>query len=290
MAVTINMIMFLLKTDMYMLSITRSIVQSKSLCKCSQFYEEIPANNQSLARRKSCITMKLKYWPVLSAVLLVLAFPEYTFSQLKTTQDSPIQISADGKLTYKAAANGDRVPDFSYCGYMLSEVPIPDVPVKVIVPAMKSDATEKIQTAIDYVSSLPLSKQGFRGAVLLEKGTFDLAGGIVIRTSGVVLRGSGSNSDGTMLIGTGIDRETLIRITGVNNLRTEKALQLADTYFPVNSTRLIFNIKHPFKVGDQIIVNRPSTKEWLEKTGTDKIGIHVDYQLTKWEPGDFDQN
>ncbi|MEJ7740430.1 MAG: hypothetical protein WKF97_23675 [Chitinophagaceae bacterium] len=38
------------------------------------------------------------------------------------------------------------------------------------------------------------------------------------------------------------------------------------------------------------IVNRPSTKEWLEKTGTDKIGIYVDYPLTRWEPGDFDQN
>ncbi|MBD0295822.1 MAG: pectate lyase, partial [Flavisolibacter sp.] len=234
--------------------------------------------------------MKIKNWPILAAILLVLTFPGYTYAQLRTTPDLPIQISQDGKLTYKADVKGDRVPDFSYCGYMLSEVPIPDVPVKVIVPAMKGDATAKIQTAIDYVSSLPLDKRGFRGTVLLEKGTFEVAGSLTIRASGVVVRGSGSNSDGTILMGTGADRETLIRITGVNNQKIEKPVPLADTYFPVNSTKLTFKKGHPFKVGDPIIVNRPSTKEWLEKTGADKIGIYVDYPLTKWEPGDFDQN
>jgi len=226
----------------------------------------------------------------LAVALQVLAFPEYNFAQLKTTPSSPIQISAEGKLTYQANANGDRVPDFSYCGYMLSETPIPEVPVRVIVPAMKGDATEKIQTAIDYVSSLPQNKQGFRGTVLLEKGTFNVGGGLSIRASGVVLRGSGSGPEGTLLIGTGVDRETLIRITGVNNQKVDKPIQVADTYFPVNATKLTFKNKHAFKVGDPIIVKRPSTKEWLEKIGADKIGVYVDYQLTHWEPGDFDQN
>ena len=53
---------------------------------------------------------------------------------------------------------------------------------------------------------------------------------------------------------------------------------------------MTFKNGHPFKVGDQVIVNRPSTKEWLEKIGVDKIGIYVDYTLTKWDAGDFDQN
>jgi len=233
--------------------------------------------------------MKLKHW-IFTAALLSNIFSHYTYAQSQSTPGSPIQISKDGKLSYIPDANGDRVPDFSYCGYMKSEQPIPDVAVKVIVPAMTGDATEKIQSAIDYVSSLPLDKQGFRGAILLEKGTFEIAGGLTIRASGVVLRGSGSDSDGTSLIGTGLDRETLIRITGLNDQRTGKWVQLAETYFPVNSTKLTFNTDHPFKVGDPVIVSRPSTKEWLEKIGTDKIGIYVDYQLTKWEPGDFDQN
>jgi hypothetical protein len=234
--------------------------------------------------------MIIKPWPVLLGVWLAIAFPVYTSAQRQTNPDAHIQISSDGKITYKADANGDRVPDFSYCGYMLSEAPIPDVPVKVIVPAMKGDATAKIQAAIDYVSSLPLNKDGFRGAVLLERGTFEIGGSLSIRTSGVVLRGSGANNEGTILIGTGTDRETLIRITGINNRKVEQPVALADAYFPVNTTKLTFKENHPFKVGDQVIVNRPSTKEWLEKIGADKIGIYVDYPLTRWEPGDFDHN
>jgi len=47
--------------------------------------------------------------------------------------------------------------------------------------------------AIDEVAALPL-ENGFRGAVLLESGTFTCAQTIRISTSGVVLRGSGSGA------------------------------------------------------------------------------------------------
>lgn len=146
--------------------------------------------------------------------LPVICFPLISFFHFNTTPDSPIHINSEGKLEYKADEKGDRIPDFSFCGYMASETPIPDVPVKVIVPAMDGDATETIQTAIDYVSSLPLDYSGFRGTVLLEKGTYKIAGSLMIKASGVVLRGGGCNNDGTTLIGAGADRETLIRIAG----------------------------------------------------------------------------
>jgi len=136
-----------------------------------------------------------------AAAFLILIFSKNTYAQSRTTSSSPIQITPDGKLTYKVDAKGDRVSDYSYCGYMLSEVSIPDVAVKVIVPAMKGDATKTIQTTIDYVSSLPVDKQCFHGSVLLEKETFEVAGGLIIHTSGVVMRGNGSNNDGTILIG-----------------------------------------------------------------------------------------
>ncbi|WP_207492943.1 DUF6298 domain-containing protein [Aridibaculum aurantiacum] len=207
----------------------------------------------------------------------------------KNKDSLPIQIEG-GKLSYNPDANGDRVPDFSYAGYMLSEVPIPDVPVKVIVLAMTGDATATIQAAIDHVSSLPLDKQGFRGAVLLQKGQYELAGGLTIRASGVVFRGSGSDSSGTTLLGSGFDRETLIRITGINDIKKEKPVQLDNVYFPVNTVTLTLPNDHTFKVGDHVIVNRPSTKAWIEKIGADKIGVHVNYHLTHWGPGDFDQN
>ena len=109
-------------------------------------------------------------------LLLIFGLQGSGFAHFKTTPDSPVHITDQGKLVYKADAKGDRVPDFSYCGYMASEMPIPDVPVKVIVSAGKVDATDRIQAAINYVSTLPVDQNGFRGAVLLEKGTFAVAG------------------------------------------------------------------------------------------------------------------
>ncbi len=234
--------------------------------------------------------MDLNYRAAFAAVLLALIFPEFIYAQTKTTAESPVQISADGKISYYAGSNGDRVPDFSYCGYMLSEIPIPDVQVRATVTAPEGDATESIQKAINYVASLPPDKQGFRGAVLLGKGTFKIAGSLTISSSGVVLRGSGPGRDGTILSGTGTDRETLIRIAGIDNRKTEEAVQLAETYFPVNTNKLTFKNGHSFKAGDHVIVNRPSTQEWIEDIGADKIGIYVDYPLTHWKTGDFDQN
>ena len=234
--------------------------------------------------------MILCYRRLFVGVLLLTAFPNLIISQTRDAAELSIQLGPNGKLAYKADANGDRVPDFSYCGYMLSETPIPNVPVKVIVPVMKGDATATIQNAIDYISSLPLDKQGFRGTVLLERGIYNIAGTLNIRSSGLVLRGAGPDSDGTILKGTGLDRQTLIKIAGINDKIAEKPVPLADTYVPVNSTTLTFKGPHSFKTGDHIIVNRPSTKKWLEKIGADQIGLHVDYQLTKWDAGDFDQN
>lgn len=101
---------------------------------------------------------------------------------------------------------------------------------------------------------------------------------------------SGCSKNGTTLLGTGGDRATVLRIAGINNKKSEGTISLANKYFPVNTTNLTFQDSHNFKVGDEVVVNRPSTKEWLEKLGADKIGLWVDYTLTTWTPGDFDLN
>ena len=61
-----------------------------------------------------------------------------------------------GKLDYTADSLGNRIPDFSYCGYKASEQPIPTIPVRVVVPVAKGDATLRIQSALDHVASLPM--------------------------------------------------------------------------------------------------------------------------------------
>ncbi|MCK7539943.1 MAG: hypothetical protein MZV63_58085 [Marinilabiliales bacterium] len=111
-------------------------------------------------------------------------------------------------MIYQADSAGNRIPDFSFCGYAASEKPIPQVPVKIGIPPQPGDATGRIQGAIDYVSSLSPDAGGFRGAVLLGKGVHRVEGRLVIRNSGVIIRGSGMDENGTRLIAAGKSRET----------------------------------------------------------------------------------
>src|SRR5262245_66148884 len=45
----------------------------------------------------------------------------------------------DGKLVYEADGRGNRVPDFSHCGYRGGGVATPDVPVRLVVPPARGD-------------------------------------------------------------------------------------------------------------------------------------------------------
>ena len=104
----------------------------------------------------------------------------------------------DGKLVYKTTPAGDRIMDFSHAGYMGGGVALPEVPVKITVKPVEGDNTAAIQEAIDKVSAMSPEK-GFRGAVLLAPGDYTCSATISIRTSGVVLRGSGSGASGSTI-------------------------------------------------------------------------------------------
>ena len=109
-----------------------------------------------------------------------------------------VALSASGKLEYKTTPKGDRIMDFSHAGYMGGGVALPTLPVKKEVAPSGGDDSAAIQAAIDEVSKLPLVK-GFRGAVLLKPGTFHCSKEITLTQDGVVLRGSGSGKEGTLI-------------------------------------------------------------------------------------------
>jgi hypothetical protein len=198
----------------------------------------------------------------------------------------PIIAGTGGRMEYTTDSQGDRVPDFSYCGYKASEQTIPDVPVKIVVPAIAGDATLRIQSALDYVATLPLDKDGFRGAVLLGKGLHFLEGHLKINASGVILRGSGTGKDGSVLIAAGKDRRTLISISGNNDRLLSPEIKISDPYVPVNGFR--FNVANhkEFKVGDRVRIRRPSTAEWIEKLGCGHFGGGI--TSLGWKPGQQD--
>lgn len=196
----------------------------------------------------------------------------------------PLSLGQDGKLVYAADERGNRIPDFSYCGFEKSEKPIPFVPVKVVVAPLQGDATGRIQSALDYVAGLPADAQGVRGAVLLQKGRYEVAGSLRITASGVVLRGSGMGEGGTLLFASGDDRETVIRVFG-SNRNIGKGVPVTNSYLPVNAQKLTVATAN-FKVGERIRIRRPSTLAWIRATGTESFGGAE--SAIGWKPGNQD--
>jgi hypothetical protein len=220
------------------------------------------------------------------ACLAVVAALAFTQVVAQTKPLPPISVGAAGRLVYTPDAQGNRVPDFSYSGYMAGELPIPDVPIRVVVPLQKGDATPRIQAALDYVASLPAGRNGIRGAVLLEKGTYEVYGGLKINASGVVLRGSGMGADGTVILGSGQDRQTLINIAGKNDRELKPAVKITAAYVPVNATKVHVATSQLFKVGDKVLVHRPSTQEWIDVLDANEFGGNLGY--IGWKPGERD--
>ncbi|RZK45657.1 MAG: pectate lyase, partial [Hymenobacter sp.] len=122
------------------------------------------------------------------------------------------------------------------------------------------------------MARLPLGKDGLRGAVLLEKGTHEVAGQLFIRASGVVLRGSGPGAGGTVLLGTGFMRANLLTISGRADRKTDAAQAITADYVPVNARTVRVANAAAFKVGDRVVVSRPSTAAWIKTLGMETFG------------------
>lgn len=197
----------------------------------------------------------------------------------------PIEFK-EGKLFYQPDSLGNRIPDFSYAGYMAGEKPIPNIGIKVVVSVSEEDATDIIQKALDYVGSLRPDENGFRGTVLLQGGEYKVSGSLLIKNSGVILRGSGTGDKGTKLIAAGKDRRTLIRILGGDDKVIKEAIPIKDIYVPVNSMTVTLDRNHGLRTGDKILIQRPSTQEWIGKLGTEHFGGGI--TALGWKAGEHD--
>jgi hypothetical protein len=196
----------------------------------------------------------------------------------------------NGRLAYQLDRRGNRVPDFSHCGYRGGNAAIPDVPVRVVVSPGKGDNGPRIQAAIDYVSKLPADTQGIRGAVLLLAGRHEIAGGLHITTGGVVLRGQGPGPGGAVLVATGTDRRTVIRITGQADRQviSESPYPVADAYVPISASQLRLQRTTGLQAGDTILVEHPSTAAWITALGMDHFPGQYGGSWLDWRPGTLD--
>lgn len=204
---------------------------------------------------------------LLQHVVLLLASASLLSAQTSTW----VFVGPDGHLQYQSDTQGNRIMDFSYAGYKGGGVSLPNLSVQQTVSPSGGDDTATIQAAIDAVSALTPDANGFRGAVLLTPGMFNCSGPLNIRTSGVVLRGSGSDSSGTVINMTG-NPHTAFSLAGTGSYQTTGS-SAAMTDFYVPSGTLSFNVDNPsgFNVGDTILVRRPVTSAWIHFMGMDLL-------------------
>mgnify|MGYP005844411365 CR=1 FL=1 len=209
-----------------------------------------------------------------------------------------VSMGEDGTLDYQPySSKGDQIPDFSTVGYQHSEVPIPSVPVveKLSAPTATAskvgnmkypvgmDSHQQIQNALDRVAARRPDASGFRGTVLLEKGTWYVGRNLHVR-SGVVLRGEGDGEDGTVLIftipdgnGTGIQigDSRSAGTTSTSSTFTAAESAIADAYIPTGSFRVTIEDAKGFEKGDSIVVKKTTNQAWIDKLGMGERLRHI---------------
>jgi hypothetical protein len=191
----------------------------------------------------------------------------------KEGQSQIVYLSEAGKLVYVPDYKGNRVIDFSNAGYGGGGVPLPDVPTVITIEPVAGDNTAHIQHALDHISALQLSPDGFRGAVLLKKGMYPVSGQLHIRASGVVLRGEGAGEDGTLLYATGTEKRSVIDIQGASapQLLTETSATITDLYVPSGTRSFHVEDASRFRPGDTVKVLRYGNERWIHAIGMDSI-------------------
>jgi len=181
-----------------------------------------------------------------------------------------VYLEPNGRLGYRTVANGDRIMDFSSAGYMGGGVAIPVVPVQATVSPSGGDDTAAIQAALNRVSERELAG-GFRGAILLKPGSYDCKGTLTICASGVVLRGSGSGTNGTTLR-LGDSPHLCIACSGSSQTeRVGSPARLLDAYLPSGANSFTAGNASGLRPGDTVLITRPVTASWISLMGMDTL-------------------
>ena len=203
-------------------------------------------------------------------------------------ESSLVYEGPDGHLVYETYANEGQsnsvniIPDFSHCGYMGGGVPIPDVPVVTTLSPRNGDDTQMIQDAIDYVSSLSPDANGFRGAVLLTAGRYQVFRSLTIAAGGVVLRGQGQDVLGTVLEGTGAYNYSVIIVSGSGGYseQSQATRLITSSYVPVGACSVDVEYTRGYSVGDWIIIQRTPNQFWINALAMGQYGWRTDsYRL-----------
>lgn len=232
--------------------------------------------------------LKNPCFALMTGIIVCLLMSTGVFAQEPRWSPDQVFYGAGGKLSYAPDEQGNVIPDFSHVGYMYGDVDIPDVPVAVEVSPADGDDGAAIQAAIDQVSALTPDANGFRGAVLLKKGTYQVSGQLFIRASGVVLRGEGQTNEGTVVVAAGTGKRDFIVIGNGRGRRDNLGtrVKIAENYVPLGRKFVVVEDASGYQAGDQIALYRPGTENWIADLRMDQIP-DPDGSTSQWKPSSY---
>ena len=194
----------------------------------------------------------------------------------------------NGRLVYTAYTNQgetnvvNTIPDFSCCGYMDGGVAIPDVPVVLTVFPQPGDDTQIIQTAINSVSARTPDVNGFRGALLLKSGRYQVSNTLNITASGVILRGEGQDVLGPILEATTASDYDVISVGSGSagyGAQSGTTRTITTPYVPVGATSFEVSSTSGYAVGNWIVIQRTPNQFWIDDLNMAPYG---------WTPSGYD--
>lgn len=226
-------------------------------------------------------------------LLLSLAGMNFTYGQ----NSSQLIYLDQGELTYVPFAMSGQsnevntIPDFSYAGYMGGGVSLPtNISVEATVTPADGDDAQRIQAAIDLVAALEPDQYGFRGVVLIKAGHYSLKNSLLVRASGVVLRGEGQGLNGTVLHSNPRVAHSVISILGSGDITkdTQSEQAIVSDYVPVGSYSFEVMDASEFEVGEKIVVSRTPNQFWIDELGMDQETLcGGDSNCTGWTPASY---
>jgi len=186
-------------------------------------------------------------------------------SEIERIVSDPIDVQ-----TLKQNLGGNHILiDFSTAGFRADDripLQIQTNTQSILISKETDDDTKQLQDAINAAPS---------GHKLRLQGKFTLKGSIEMRRSNFHLEGPADiYVDGP--------RRTVFQVTGGGNapkFNAAKQSRIIDAYVPVGATK--FSVAHPaiFKVGDQIVIQRQITDEWIKRMGMDSLSRNGQKQI-----------
>ena len=175
------------------------------------------------------------------------------------------QYASADTVNWSAITNsrGDRLPDFSFCGYHASDKPLPSTASlpSVIIAPLAGDQTPRIQAVLDETAA------SGGGIVELGPGTFNVSSGLSL-PSNTTLRGSGIGSTQLSVI----DLIKGVPLISLGNGTNKQVAPLAtynitDDYVGVGATTMTVQTTRGLRAGQAVFVSRAVTPEWVRYNG-----------------------